>query len=300
MNWLSKVDHFVEDSVAATVNTAEAGLQREWNDIRSDARVTATVAEGAYEFAIHNPGYVAKSAAIALGTGALVGVAMAALPEVAAVGAVVGVAGIALGAIGATSLGVQTYDAFKSAMPDLKIVYDADHHSAAEVKAAEQAVEAKTGEAVANVGLLVPTYFLGNFAGNLGADAVLAGRGSAALAAAADGTDEAMAAVAADSGVNAATSAGAADMAESCPAPQTSTLSNLWNFLNHNPLEELPHPNSWMRLNNSTWFGVESNYWVERADLRAVGSLPFRLLPSEVSSEIPKQVPKSQGTPAAR
>lgn len=275
------------------------------HDIVNAARVGATLAEGAWDYTVHNPGYVAKTAAITVGTGVLVGAAMALLPESAVVGAVVGVSGAALGGIGFASMGIQTYDAFKESLSGLHIVWDADHHSQEEVDSAERLVEANTGGAMANIALLLPCFVLGNVAGNLGANATLAGEAAWAAGATTGSEVAATSAVAAEvsdaAGTALATDApGAAPTGAPAVAPPPVPFTgqaagaaaatarvegqNLWTFLNHNPLDDIPHPTAWMRLNNNNAFGFEANYWVEKGDIDAVSSLPGRFTAAEATT----------------
>ncbi len=348
MDWATRLDHFVENSAAAAAHEIKEDFSAAGHDVVNAARVGAVLAEGAYDYSVNHPVELAKTAVITIGTGALVGAAMALLPESLVLGAAVGIGGAALGAVGLTSMGVQTYDAFKESWPELKIVWDADHHTGTTVGIAEDVVKEKTGAVVANDTLLLPCFFLGNIAGNLGADAALAGKAATAAEAAVEGTTGGIAAMglgasveatntgaevamsgssgswsaavpALDEGaaapaalaanvnslpplVPAGSSAAAAvgEVAALEPPPPTVSgvinggMKGLWTYINHNPLEELPHPTNWMRLNNSNLFGFESNYWIEKADVDAVSSLSSRLMPGETSAAVEERG-KQQG-----
>jgi hypothetical protein len=305
MSLASELENFAAKGSSNFGDGPSSGFTTVEHDIVNAARVGETLAKGAWDYTIHNPGYVAKTAAITVGTGVLVGAAMALLPESAVVGAVVGVSGAALGGIGFASMGIQTYDAFKESLPGLHIVWDADHHSPAEVDSAKRLVEANTGGAMANIALLLPCFVVGNVAGNLGANATLASKAAwaagattgsevaATSAAAAEASDAAVTALAAD-----APGAALTDAPAVAPHPVQFTGRavgaaaasarveghSLWTFLNHNPLDDIPHPTAWMRLNNNNAFGFEANYWVEKGDIEAVSSLPGRFTTAEATT----------------
>jgi len=260
------------------------------HDVSAAVRVGEVLARGAWDYALEHPGEIVKTAAITVGTGVLVGGAMALFPESVIVGAVVGIGGGVLGAAGLTSMGLQTYHGFKEAWPDLEIVADGDHYTKAQVAAAEKAVEEKTGAVVANAALLVPGIVAGSIAGNLGADLIVAAQGTDVLAAAAAGTVGAAAADAVCPLAEVETAAAVAEESAACGCRtaalvETDPIMALWNFLKYNPLDQIPKPNFWMRLNNSDAFTVESNYWLAKADIDALKLI------STGTSEVPREIP---------
>ena len=275
MGLFSEFEHSAEKKLSSIEHSTLNTLSVVEHSVENSARVAETLAEGAWDYTKTHPKEVAKTAAIAVGTGALVGAAMALLPEVAIVGAVVGVGGAVLGAVGLTSMGVQTYDAFKKSMPNLKIVYHADEHSTAQVNQAKQNLEKDTGAVVTNAVLLVPSFVLGNIAGNLGADAGLAGKAAMLSSTGAGESGVATAALATETAVNAGTATAASDVVASDAA--ASNAPGVWQFINHNPLEDIQNPNLWMRLNNNNVFSFESNYWLEKADIAVMHHLPKRI-----------------------
>lgn len=316
MGFFTNLEHSVENGVADIGHGISDVASTIGHDVVNSARVGETLAEGAWDYAIQNPGEIAKTVAIAAGTGLAIGAATVFFPECAILGASLTVAGAVAGGVGLTAMGIQTYDSFKQAAPDLEIIWDADHHSKAQVDAAENAVKQSTGGAMANLALVLPTFWLGNVAGNLGADAskaMFAVGDAPTIAAAATASGDAAAGgvptVAAASSVDSSTAVQAASMSNATAAAGDSASTaaagdaakpgfDLWSYLNHNPLQN--RTDLWTRVNNNNAYAFEANYWLAKSDLMAVASLGRRLAPEVSVATSPSRDSTTYGAIASR
>jgi hypothetical protein len=243
MSIFSRIEHSVEHGLSDFGHGVANEFSTIEHDIVNSARVGEVLAKGAWDYTVAHPGDVAKTLVIAAGVGLVSGALTPLLPAVAIVGVCA-----TLGVVGTAAMGIQTFDSFKKAMPDLEIVWDADHHSKAEVAAAEKNVERDTGSAVTNLALLPATFLLGNYTGNLGTQAVLAASAGGEIAATSAVVTEAAVTAEAASGCATATATDAA-VAADCPT-------------------SLPNVDFWTRVENNPVFGFFSSPYVEGSDIK--------------------------------
>jgi hypothetical protein len=225
MGFLSNIENSVENGLSNFGHAVASDFGTVEHDVANSFRVGEVLAKGAWDYTAAHPGEVAESLAIAAGVGIVSGALTPLLPALAVVGVCA-----TLGAVGVAAMGIKTVDSFKQAWPDLEVVWDADHHSKAEVARAEKKVEDCTGSSMTDLALLPVTFIVGNAAGNYGTQAVLAATSSEVAGAA--GATGAEAAIASDATAGCATTSNAigADCADSLPSP------SLWMKIENNPI----------------------------------------------------------------
>lgn len=284
MGLLSNIEHSVENGLSSFGHTVVEDCKTLEHDVVNSARVGEVLLEGAWDYTKEHPGEVAKTLAIAAGVGVATALVSPLLPAIA----VVGVCG-AVGAVGTAALAVNTANSFKDCWSDMKIVWDADHHSREEVSAAEKSVEQHTGAAVTNLALLPVTFLVGNAAGNAamgmfagseaataaaalsgataGTEAIAASAGSDAVAATV-GVEAASIGSEAASSVSAATSASAAASTE-CSVPAAVVG------------DSIPCPSIWSRIENNPIYNFFSSPYVAENDIRTLATGIGKLMSTE-------------------
>ncbi|HEY9677268.1 MAG TPA: hypothetical protein V6C76_04640 [Drouetiella sp.] len=235
MSFLTNLEHSAESKLSDYGHLIGDDFQKAEHEVANAARVTEVLAKGAWDYTKEHPADVAKTIAIAAGVGIVTGALTPLLPAVAVVGVTAG-----LGAIGTAALGIKTYEAAKSAMLDLDIVWNADFHSKEDVAQAEKHVEEKTGQAVTNLALLPVTFIVGNAAGNLG---------TKALVSAASATEGTLAPLS------------ISDSGSEC-ALETSAASE--------PCVTTSNGDGWSKMMNNPVFNFFSSSYVAKSDLRTV------------------------------
>jgi hypothetical protein len=286
MGLLSNIEHSLENGLSSFGHAIVEDCKTVEPDVVNSARVGEVLLEGAWDYTKEHPGEVAKTLAIAAGVGVATALVSPLLPAIA----VVGVCG-AVGAVGTAALAVDTATSFKDCWSDMKIVWDADHHSKEEVSAAEKSVEQHTGAAVTNLALLPVTFLVGNaagnaamgmFAGSEAATAAAASSGATAgteVIAASAGSDAVAAtvgseAVAASMGSEAASSVSAATSAGAAASTECSVSAAAVG-------DSIPCPSIWTRIEGNPVYNFFSSPYVAENDIRSLATGIGKLMSTE-------------------